>query len=140
MKTKGRRGASAVEFAIVLPLLILLLFGIVEFGLLLYDKAVLTNASREGARAGVVRQNPRPTDAQIRTVVRQYCDGKLITFGGDTVTDGDIAIARYTNANGEDVLQVSVSYRYDFLLLPNFIGQGFPGLVNLQASTVMRLE
>ena len=52
MKTKLRfrdqRGTSFVEFAMILPLLIILLFGIVEFSIILYDKAVLTNASREG--------------------------------------------------------------------------------------------
>ena len=47
-------GAAAVEFAIVVPLLLLLLFGIIEFSLLLYNKAMLTNASREGARFGIV--------------------------------------------------------------------------------------
>ena len=55
MKTrllKGNNGASAVEFAVVLPLLVLP-FGIIEFSLALYDKAMITNASREGARAGI---------------------------------------------------------------------------------------
>ena len=47
---KCQRGAAAVEFAIVLPLLLVFVFGIIEFGFLLYDKAVITNASREGAR------------------------------------------------------------------------------------------
>ena len=50
----GQRGASAVEFAIVLPVLLLLLFGTIEFGVLFFNKAVITNASREGARRGVV--------------------------------------------------------------------------------------
>jgi Flp pilus assembly protein TadG len=53
MKTKmmirDQNGGAAVEFAIILPLLIALLFGIVEFGLLLYNKQIITNASREGA-------------------------------------------------------------------------------------------
>ena len=56
---RNQRGASAVEFALILPILICVLFGIVEFGLLMYDKAVITNASREGARAGIVF-SPRP--------------------------------------------------------------------------------
>ncbi|MCK5219206.1 pilus assembly protein, partial [bacterium] len=47
---KNQRGAAAVEFAIVLPLLALILFGTIDFALLFYNKQVLTNASREGAR------------------------------------------------------------------------------------------
>jgi Flp pilus assembly protein TadG len=36
----------------------MLLFGIIEFGIILYDKAMITNASREGARAGIVYSEP----------------------------------------------------------------------------------
>jgi hypothetical protein len=53
----GQKGAAAVEFAVVLPLLVLLLFGSIEFGLLLYNQEVITNASREGARAGIARHD-----------------------------------------------------------------------------------
>lgn len=55
MRQLNERGASAVEFALLLPLLMLILFGIIEFGLALYQQAVLTNASREGARSGIVQ-------------------------------------------------------------------------------------
>ena len=53
MKFTNQRGAAAVEFAIVLPILLLLFAGVTEFGIMYYNKQVLTNASREGARAGV---------------------------------------------------------------------------------------
>ncbi|MGD8892889.1 MAG: pilus assembly protein, partial [Desulfobacterales bacterium] len=56
---EDQNGATVVEFAIILPLLIVFLFGIIEFGLLLYNKQVITNASREGARAGLVVRDPR---------------------------------------------------------------------------------
>ena len=51
---RNEKGGSLVEFAIITPLLFVILFGIFESGLLLYNKAVITNASREGARAGIV--------------------------------------------------------------------------------------
>ena len=54
MITKNQKGAAIVEFAIVLPLILMFLFGILEFGLLMYNKAMITNASREGARLGIV--------------------------------------------------------------------------------------
>lgn len=47
---RGERGAAAVEFALVLPVLILLLFGIIEFGRAYNAKVELTGAAREGAR------------------------------------------------------------------------------------------
>jgi Flp pilus assembly protein TadG len=46
MKIREQRGGSALEFAIVLSLLVLILFGIIEFGLVLYNQQVITNASR----------------------------------------------------------------------------------------------
>ncbi len=50
----NRKGAAMVELAITLPILLIVFFAIMEFGLILYDKALITNASREGARAGIV--------------------------------------------------------------------------------------
>ena len=49
-KINNQNGAALVEFAIVLPLLLILIFGIIEFGVMFYDKAMITNATREGAR------------------------------------------------------------------------------------------
>jgi len=141
MRFNNKNGTAIVEFAIVLPLLFLLLMGIIEFSLVLYDKAVLTNASREGARAGIVSQNPRVTDAEIRTVVKNYCQSFLITFGSDSMQDSNIFISpasRDTLPFGSD-LTVILNYRYDFLVLPSFMTTAM-GPINLAAQTVMKLE
>ena len=55
--TRGRgddRGAAAVEFALLLPVVFLIIAGIVDFGTVFFTKIELTNAAREGARAAVV--------------------------------------------------------------------------------------
>jgi hypothetical protein len=49
----GARGAATLELALALPVFLLLVFGLVEFGLVLYVKGMITAASREGARYGV---------------------------------------------------------------------------------------
>jgi Flp pilus assembly protein TadG len=49
-RLRSERDASMVELALVAPLLFVLLFGIIESCLILYDRAFITNASREGAR------------------------------------------------------------------------------------------
>ena len=126
------RGASAVEFALLLPVLILILFGIVEFGLAFYTQQVLTNASREGARAGIVQQIPKPTEGEIESVVMSYGQA-----AGLTLAPADIAV---NGAGGvfPNPLTVTVTYLYNFQVLPKF--SGVPNSINLQAQTVMRHE
>ena len=131
----------AVEFAILLPLLLVLLFGIIEFSVLLYDKAMITNASREGARLGIVYDpdpdtgfmHPPPED--ITATVTAYCQDHLITFGDSSQLDTQIN-------QGDDrgaPRAVTVSYQYDFLVLPNFVGD-LAGNINLSARSIMRME
>ena len=72
IRINDQKGAVAVEFAFVLPLLVVLLVGIMEFGLILYNQQVITNACREGARAGIVARSPRLDLTAISTVVNDY--------------------------------------------------------------------
>jgi Flp pilus assembly protein TadG len=139
---KDQKGVSAIEFAIILPVLVVLIFGMIEFSVLLYDKAMLTNASREGARAGIVYSDPRPSDGEIQTVVNNYCQDHLITFGAGSTVSTTVARAG-SGSGGEEVagdpLTVTVTYQYDFLVLPNLI-TSLTGGINLNATTVMRME
>ena len=136
LRIKEQKGLSAVEFAIVLPLMVLLLFGAIEFGILIYDKAVITNASREGARAGVVYTDPRVSDVEIIAVVDNYCSDKLVTFGSAASPSTTISRA---GSNLGDPLTVRVDYQYEFLVLPSFMNS-LLGAHNLSAETVMRME
>lgn len=124
----------AVEAALLLPMMVLLIFGMIEFSLLLYNRQVITNGSREGARAGIVQTGgPRVTDAEIGAVVNQYCLHRLITFG--SASGPSTSVTRSGVAFGAD-LTVRVTYDYDFLVLSNL---GF-GPIELAAETVMKLE
>ncbi len=62
-------GQELIEFALVLPLLLLVLLGIIEFGLLFQQYEVVTNAAREGARIAVL---PTYTKADALTRINQY--------------------------------------------------------------------
>jgi len=136
VKSASQSGASAVEFAIVLPVLILLVFGIIEFSVALYDKAMITNASREGARAGIVFRVPSVTDEEIITVVNTYLGNNLITFG--TPAPANTTVTRI-GFNPGDNLRVTVNYTYTFLLIPSFV-TSLSGGINMMAETVMRME
>jgi Flp pilus assembly protein TadG len=136
-KIKNEKGAAMVEFAIVLPLLLMLVFGMIEFSIMFYDKAVITNASREGARAGIVYDFPdRISTGDIETTVGNYCGDRLITFGSTNQVNTSV-IGPCINAG--DTITVTVTYPYDFLVLPNFVTT-LTGPMDLSAVTIMRCE
>jgi Flp pilus assembly protein TadG len=132
------KGASVVELALLLPLLFLLLFGIIEFGIILFDKAMLTNACREGARAGIVARSPRLPEAEIAAVTVHYCGNHLITFGASPTPPAVTVTFPADTTFGND-LGVNVTFVYDFLLIPGFI-PGLPHTINLTAASVMKYE
>lgn len=115
--TRSQRGLAAVEFALVLPILLIILFAIVELSTLLYDKAVITNASRETARIGIV--NSAITDAQLQTYAQNYCNNKLITYG--TNSTPTVAISRPLGSSSGNPLVVTVSYQFNGLVLGEMI-------------------
>ena len=61
MKKHKTRGQAMVEFALVLPIFAILLFGIIDIGRYVYTANALSNGAREGARAGSVANRPSPT-------------------------------------------------------------------------------
>ena len=143
----SEKGAAAVEFALVLPLLLVILFGIIEFSILMYDKQMITNASREGARQGIVFRSDGTTgdydplsDGEITNVVNNYLQNNLISFAADSST---VTVNPGTRASGQ-LLTVNVDYRYSFLALPGLQTLITPGSptwsIDLRATTVMRME
>jgi Flp pilus assembly protein TadG len=139
---RRQQGSETVEFAISATLLFILLFGIIEFSVALYDKATLTNASREGARTGILFK-PQPRDladenAAIEQVIRDYAEQYLISLGGPAEMSINIVRSDNNMTPGSDVT-VTVDYPYQFLLLPSFIGT-LGGILELSATTTMRAE
>lgn len=151
-KMTGQKGVATVEFAIVLPLLIVLVFGIIEFSILFYNKAMITNASREGARAGIVYGfaggEYHPLDEEeIKDVICAYLSDRLITFGSTRTCgteSGNNPLISISWEGGPPpvrggLLTVNVGYDYTFLVIPNFVTDLAGGLT-LEAETVMRME
>ena len=130
-----RRGTAIIEFALVLPLLLAIIFGIIEFSIVFYDKAVITNASREAARAGISYTIPRRTTAQIRALAVDYCGNSLISFSSATPPTVTVTGTGVTGTS----LEVKVSYTYHGLLLGDFIS-AITGSLNLVATTTMLYE
>jgi Flp pilus assembly protein TadG len=130
----GQQGTATVEFGLLLPVLLLIVSGIIEFGFALYDKAVITNASREGARAGIVLRVPAVTPAEITTRVTQYTGTALLGLGAPSLVTVDFP-AQSNPAH----LAVRVSYTFRGLALGNLLSAINTPLV-LTSTTVMVRE
>jgi Flp pilus assembly protein TadG len=129
-QTGRRRGAAAVEFAIVAPIFFLVVLGIIEFGRMAMVEQVITNAAREGARVGVVDDATRAT---VENKVRRY----LASAGIDGATIG-VSPDPPSSAGYDEGVTVTVSIPFDDVSwLPNPF---FVGGKTLTAQAIMRRE
>ena len=138
--SRSRRGQAAVELALVLPLLLLVIFGAVEFGTAMYDKQVVTNASREAARAAIVGTTPRLTDVGVKLVAHNYWSTRLVNFKTGTTDTAVTTITPTPNTarTSGTVITVTTTYTYKTFLVPKWL----PGIgtFSLTGMTRMRME
>jgi hypothetical protein len=141
-RLRSDAGSELIEFAFVVWLLLILVFGIIDFSLALYDKAIITNAAREGARAGIVFAPVRPagspmqgrlTEPEIQAVVGTYLQNHLVNFGPPNYSVG---VTGERGVSG-DPLTVTVNYTYNHVAISSFVGLGG---MPLSATSVMRSE
>jgi Flp pilus assembly protein TadG len=135
-----RQGAAVVEFAVVAPVFFLLVIGMIEFGRAIMVQQVMTNASREGARVGVL-DSATPTASLVKQTVVDYC----VNGGLPTVTTSCVSIDAGAAHSGEptaagygESVKVTVQVPYNsvtWIPAPWFLKDK-----TLQASTVMRRE
>jgi Flp pilus assembly protein TadG len=125
---KNQKGQAMVEMALLLPLLLVIIFGIMEFGRIFNAYLVITNASREGVRQGVVGM----TDSQITTSVKTAAGNLDLSSLSVTITPNSASRVRGAE------LKVVVNYSVDIYtpVISNIIGDPFP----ISAQTVMRVE
>lgn len=149
MKMRAQKGAALVEFAIVLPLLMLLLMGIMEFGMIMHDYIMLAQGAREGARTAAVGGSVRAiqnrvTEASLPGVRPEMV--QITAFDANTggwVAVGDTASGTKNNVPSDGILRVTikdyphrmVTGRF-FALLPGYEN----GFFKLNASLTMRRE
>ena len=69
---RSQRSQSLVEFALIAPILVLLLFGIVDFGRVIYVYATLNQAVNEGARTAIRASQLLPTNSDVETAVKHH--------------------------------------------------------------------
>jgi len=152
--SRRSRGASAVEFALIMPLFFLLLFGIVDFGWYFFNQHTIQFATREGTRlalvGGTIKDDDNNDLTRVDSIVKTIRDNAEAA-----VNPADLRISIYPvgadysdppnwsttlNAgNGGDYMRVRVLYTYDFLtpLIGNLVP---PGMMEMRAEALYRNE
>ena len=124
---KKKRGQAIVEFALILPVFILILLGIMEFGLVFHQYLVVTAASREGARVAALGGSDAETLTMVNTSAVSINSGQLTT----TITP----------ANRVKGQTVSVQVTNPVTIRAPLIAQVFPqNPFPVTGTTIMRVE
>ncbi len=122
---RSERGASAVEFALIVPVLVLLVLGIVEFGRGFQVQGTLSAAAREGVRLMALQNDPVAARAAVRSVASSL---------DPTITDAQIVITPASCPQGTGSTLVRLRIDYDMPFLTGFFGAS----VDLTGTGVMR--
>lgn len=122
-----------VEFAMIVPIFLLLVFAIVDFGMGLYSWITVTNAAREGARIGTVGADSATIEQRVRD-----------TAGGLDDANLDVTVTNAQGVPGSSVV-VDVDYEYHLITpvssILNVISGGTLGpTLDFNATSEMRLE
>jgi Flp pilus assembly protein TadG len=143
----GRRGAAAVEMALVLPLFLLVVFGIVEFGRAFMVEHLLANAARVGARKAIVNGS---TNSEIEQTIMGFCsqsmgvdqDAVTVTVAVESASENDDddesgSGSSLSNATMGDMCTITVSVPFDEV---SFLPGSFLGGAQLRSTCAMEHE
>jgi len=125
---RNEKGQSLVEFAILLPLLLLLMMGILEFSLMLNSYLTINNSAREGARLGIVAGSNIEIKELILNISPNLDSKKLIV--NITPLEGS------RQSGGTITVEVIYNYQVIIPIISNILGN----VVVLKAQTSMRIE
>ena len=135
-----RRGQSLVEFALVLPLLVLIVFGVLDLGRAFYALITITNAAREGARYGI-------TNLDLSHGMSLGERDLIISGTKDEIANTDFAIDKtklVVNPTCDPdpcapggALKVTVTYPFNSIINTVFFGVLFPSNIDMIRSIEM---
>ncbi|WP_098461672.1 TadE/TadG family type IV pilus assembly protein [Propionicimonas paludicola] len=135
----SERGAAAVEFALVLPVLIVMIFGMVDMGMAINAQAIVGNAAREGARAASFSgaDTTATNNAISRASASLIGTAPTTNITCQTMVSGTPTAIACSSVSPGDSVQVKVSYTYKWIT-PGVLG--LPGQSVIVATSQMRIE
>jgi Flp pilus assembly protein TadG len=110
MRDASERGAAAIEFALLLPVLLMLVLGTIEFGRAYNAQITLTNAARDGVRVMAIANDPTAAKTAARSAAASI---------SDTITDSNVALS--TNTCSVDA-QVTLTITYNLSTITGIAG------------------
>jgi Flp pilus assembly protein TadG len=114
--TRSDRGAVAVEFALLLPILLTILLGILEFGLAYNAQITITNAAREGARALAIGNAANTPFAAVSAASAAL---------SPAVTQAEVTISPSACTAATAGQKATVTIKYPYKFFSGFFGSGF---------------
>jgi len=129
---KNEKGQSLVEFAILLPVLLLLIMGILEFGLMLNSYLTINNSAREGARLGVVVGSNLGSDTEISDLIKKISPN----LNREDLTINIMPSLAGRKSGGTISVEVKYNYKLTIPIISNILGN----VMVLKAQTSMRIE
>jgi Flp pilus assembly protein TadG len=141
---RRQRGQSLAEFAIVMPIFLVLVMGIVDFGMGLKSWISITNAAREAARWGAIHCSSGDyTNSDVEQRAIDTATG-LDTDMLDATVDTAAGVSCDDSQNSTQSLVVNVDYEYKLITplagMLSFLGGGASSSINLSSSADMRIE
>jgi len=138
---RGSRGQSLVEFALILPIFLVVMFMIVEFGRALFTYNILVSATRAGARQGVLQGEAAAPGAAINVA------DSLLAASGISLGSVNMQATVVDNfgGSGTKVLRVTADKNFDWIYKGGLTMQGKatvgkPAALPLHAETIMQGE
>ena len=130
-RTRTDAGQAAVEFALVLPLFVLLVFAICEFGRVWMNQHVLTTASRAGVRVGIL---PASNTSDVASAVNSF-----LTSAGLDLAKANVQMSGVGSSTSPGAI-TTVTVSYDFSVLTGGLIPMLQGTITLNSTTTMRHE
>ena len=129
-------GQDLVEYALVLPLFLLLMFSAIEFGFLFFQYTMVVNAAREGARAGVVTETVDCGRSCLEDRIKAAVRSKMTSVDPHTVEITSL----WPTVNYQPMVQVTVRYETGFITRALISEMGGNGSVTLASTATMQRE
>lgn len=135
---RDRTGAALVEMAVVLPIFVTLMLGLVEFGRAIMVGQMVTNAAREGCRQAILDGS---TNAAVETFIKDFLRTSAGVANADTTVTitiaNPLAAGQLSATESRDLVTVQVSVPFSRV---SYLPPSFLGATALASTSAMRHE